>query len=62
MGRSEQVIRIALGAVLIGFSFQEKTTVIMAMAGYLVGTALILTALARNQTMAIVEWIMRSAP
>lgn len=48
MGRSEQVIRIALAAVLIGFSFQEQTTVIMAMAGYLVGTALLLTALARN--------------
>lgn len=48
MGRSEQVIRIALAAALIGFSSQEETTVIMAMAGYLAGTALLLTALARN--------------
>jgi hypothetical protein len=48
MGRSEQLTRIAIAAVLIGFSSQEKTTVIMALTGYLVGAALLLTALARN--------------
>jgi hypothetical protein len=48
MGRSEQLIRIVMAAVLIGFSSQEQTTVVMAMAGYLVGTALLLTALIRN--------------
>jgi hypothetical protein len=48
MGRSEQLIRMALAAVLIGFSSQEQTTVIMAMAGYLAGTALLFTALFRN--------------
>ena len=48
MGRSEQLIRIVMAAVLIGFSSQEQTTVVMAMAGYLVGTGLLLTALIRN--------------
>ena len=48
MGRSEQLIRIVMAAVLIGFSAQEQTTVVMAMAGYLVGTALLLTVLIGN--------------
>jgi hypothetical protein len=48
MGRSEQLIRTALAAMLIGFSSQEQTTVIMAVTGYLAGTALLLTAFARN--------------
>ena len=49
MGRSEQLIRMAMAAVLIGFSSQEQTTLIMATAGYLAGAALLLTALTRNR-------------
>ena len=38
---------MAMAAVLIGFSSQEQTTLMMATCGYLVGAALLLTALAR---------------
>ncbi len=37
-----------MATVLIGFSAQEQTTLVMALAGYLVGAALLLTALTRN--------------
>ncbi|MGD9727732.1 MAG: hypothetical protein AB7V39_15270 [Nitrospiraceae bacterium] len=42
---SERLIRIALAGVIILFSAQEETSLVQAMAGYVVGTVLIVTAL-----------------
>jgi hypothetical protein len=42
---SERLIRIALAGVLILFSAQEETSLVQAMAGYVVGTVLLFTAL-----------------
>ncbi len=45
-GRSERLVRIVLAAVVLLFSAQEETSTGKAMAGYVVGTVLLFTALA----------------
>jgi hypothetical protein len=45
MTGSEQLVRILLALAFIGFSSQEHTTLIQAMAGYVVGGILLTSAL-----------------
>jgi hypothetical protein len=52
MTGSEQLVRIILALALIGFSAQEHTTLIKAMAGYIVGSFILMNALLANRTTA----------
>jgi hypothetical protein len=45
IGTTEQLIRILLALVLIGFSRQENTSLIQAIAGYLAGGWMLMSAL-----------------
>ncbi len=45
LSRSELSVRILLAFILIAFSYQEQTSLIQAMAGYLLAVVLLVTSL-----------------